>query len=116
MKPTIVLAVLALTPLTFLACGQSPAQRQAEEIQKRTEVLQKGAESAVKGLSDLAAGISSAAGGEGNIKPVDPVSFRDLIALLPAFENFFGDRKRKSLDVIGKHRPGVLVNARLLPS
>src|SRR5438132_10945835 len=84
MKPTIVLAVLALTPLTFLACGQSPAQRQAEEIQKRTEVLQKGAESAVKGLSDLAAGISSAAGGEGNIKPVDPVSFRDLIALLPA--------------------------------
>src|SRR6266851_286318 len=41
---------------------------------------------------------------------------KDLIALLPAIENFFGDWKRKSLDVIGKHRPGVLVNARLLPS
>ena len=84
MKPTILLAALALAPLTFLACGKSPEQKQADEIQKSAEQLQKGAESAAKGLSDLVAGISSAAGGEGNIKPVDPVNFRDLIALLPA--------------------------------
>src|SRR5258706_16270162 len=28
---------------------------------------------------------------------------KDLIALLSAFENFFRDRKRKSVRVIGKH-------------
>jgi hypothetical protein len=84
MKPIVVLAVVALTPLIFVGCGKSPEQKQAEELQKSAEQLQKGAESAAKGLSDLAAGISSAANGAGNIKPVDPVSFRDLIALLPS--------------------------------
>src|ERR1700730_11920172 len=84
MKPIVIVRVVALTPLIFVGCGKSPEEKQAEELQKSAEQLQKGAETAAKGLSDLAAGISSAASGAGNIKPVDPVSFRDLIALLPS--------------------------------
>jgi hypothetical protein len=86
MKPTVLIAiaVCTLAPALFVACGKSPEEKQAEEIQKSTEQLQKGAESAAKGLSELAAGLSSAAGGNADVKPVDPVSFRDLIALLPA--------------------------------
>ena len=88
MKPTVTMAVavavFALTPVIFVACGKSPEERQVEEIQKNAEQLQKGAETAAKSLGDLAAGLSSAVGGDPNIKPVDPVSFRDLIALLPA--------------------------------
>ena len=87
MKPTACMtavALFALTPALFVACGKSPEQKQAEELQKSSEQLQKGAETAAKSLGDLAAGLSSAAGGDANLKPVDPVSFRDLIALLPA--------------------------------
>ena len=84
MKPIVILTVLALMPVIFVACGKSKEEQQAEEIQKSAEQLQKGAETAAKGLSDLAAGLSSAVGGDASIKPVDPVSFRDLIALLPA--------------------------------
>ena len=84
MKPIVILAVLALTPVIFVACGKSKEEQQAEAIQKSAEQLQQGAEAAAKGLSDLAAGLSSAVGGDASIKPVDPVSFRDLIALLPA--------------------------------
>jgi hypothetical protein len=84
MRPIVIVAVVALTLLVCIACGKSKEEQQAEAIQKSADQLQKGAESAAKSLSDLAAGISSAAGGAGNIKPVDPVSFRDLIALLPS--------------------------------
>ncbi|HEY3045702.1 MAG TPA: hypothetical protein VGJ39_16850 [Vicinamibacterales bacterium] len=88
MKPTfsmaVAVAVFGLAPILFIACGKSAEEKQAEEIQKSADQLQKGAETAAKGLSDLAAGLSSAAGGDSNLKPVDPVSFRDLIALLPA--------------------------------
>ena len=84
MKPIVILTVLALMPVIFVACGKSKEEQQAEAIQKSAEQLQQGAEAAAKGLSDLAAGLSSAVGGDASIKPVDPVSFRDLIALLPA--------------------------------
>jgi hypothetical protein len=88
MKPSVstavALAVFALTPLIFVACGKTPEEKQVEEIQKSADQLQKGAETAAKSLGDLAAGLGSAVGGDGSIKPVEPVSFRDLIALLPA--------------------------------
>jgi X-X-X-Leu-X-X-Gly heptad repeat protein len=95
MKPTVTMgvavAVFALTPVIFIACGNSPEEKQAEELQKSAEQVQKGAESVskgaedlAKGAADLAAGLGAAFGGDPNVKPVDPVSFRDLIALLPA--------------------------------
>jgi hypothetical protein len=81
MKAIVIVAVVAVTPMLFIACGKSNEQQQAEAIQKGAEQLQQGAEGVAKGLGDLAAGI---AGGDGTAKPVDPVNFRDLIALLPA--------------------------------
>ena len=90
-KPTAVTLVLALTALTFVACGKSEEQKRADDLQKSAEQLQKGADNVskgagdlAKGAADLAAGLGAAFGGDPNVKPVDPVSFRDLIALLPA--------------------------------
>jgi hypothetical protein len=59
-------AIVAIVVLTSVACGKPKEEPQAETAQKSAEQAQKGAPS------------------EGNVKPVDPVSLRDLIALLPA--------------------------------
>jgi len=87
MKLTVIAAVLALTGV---ACGPSREEQQAAEIQKSAEEMQKGAasmakgaEDMAKGMSDLASGLGAAFGGDPNAKPVDPVSFRDLQAVLP---------------------------------
>jgi hypothetical protein len=92
MKLTVVAAVLALTAV---ACGPSREEQQAAEIQKSAEEMQKGAESMAKGaedmakgMSDLASGLGAAFGGDPNAKPVDPVSFRDLQAVLPELEGW----------------------------
>jgi hypothetical protein len=84
MKPVVVVALLALTPVIFIACGKSEEQQRTEELQKSAENVSKGAEGLAKGAADLAAGLGAAFGGDPNVKPVDPVSFRDLMALLPA--------------------------------
>jgi hypothetical protein len=91
MKPTAITVLFLLTPLTFMACGKSEEQQRTEELQKSAEQVQKGAENVskgaedlAKGAADLAAGLGAAFGGDPNVKPVDPVNFRDLIALLPA--------------------------------
>jgi len=91
MKSILVTMTLAVVPLAFVACGKSKEQQQAEELQKSAAQLQqcaenvaKGAEGVAKGVTDLATGLGAAFGGDPNVKPVDPVSFRDLIALLPA--------------------------------
>jgi hypothetical protein len=75
-------AALAVTSVLCLACGKSKEEQQAEAIQKSANDLQKSAEGVAKGLGELAAGIAGSS--QGDAKPVDPVSFRDLIALLPA--------------------------------
>ncbi len=60
-----------------VACGKSPEQKQAEEIQKSADQVQKSADAMAKGLADMAKGLSGMAG-DPNQKPVDPVSFHDL--------------------------------------
>jgi len=65
MVPTAVIALLALTPVAFTACGKSGQEQQSEPIQKSADALQKGAEGTARGLGD-------------------PVSLKELIALLPA--------------------------------
>src|SRR5687768_3473746 len=87
MKLTVIAVVLALT---VAGCGPSKEEQQAAEIQKSAEEMQKSAESMAKGaedmakdMSDLASGLGAAFGGDPNAKPVDPVSFRDLQAVLP---------------------------------
>ena len=76
---------------TVAACGQSKEEQAAEELQKSAEQIQKGAEQmqgsaedVAKGLEMMAKGLAGAAGGaDGAVKPVDPVSFRELQAVMP---------------------------------
>ena len=90
-KPTVLTLLLILTALTFVACGKSEEQKRADDLQKGAEQVQKGPRASRKAQETwprarriFAAGLGAAFGGDPNVKPVDPVSFRDLIALLPA--------------------------------
>ncbi len=81
--------------LASVACGKSDAERQAQtaaaEAKKVAEAAAKATEEAggqaAKGVQDLAKameGVASAMAGAGGAgKPADPVSFRDLQAVLP---------------------------------
>jgi hypothetical protein len=69
------------------ACGQSPQEQQVEEVKKAAEQVQQNAGDMAKGLEDMAKGLGALgamAGADPNMKPVDPVSFRDL-------QTVFGD-------------------------
>ena len=68
--------------------GADPEEQQAQEARQAAADAQPSAEQAAqqaaKGLEDMAKGLESlAAGGSGDAPKVDPVSFRELIALLP---------------------------------
>ena len=85
--PGIIAAAMAVTTV---GCGKSEEQQRAEEIQKSVEQIQQNsenmardAESLARGMSDLASGLGAALGGDPDVKPVDPVSFRELLPLLP---------------------------------
>ncbi len=52
-------------------------------MQKAAEQNQGSAEQMAKGFESMAKGLSALTGGDPNAKPVDPVSFRDLMALFP---------------------------------
>ena len=70
MKPVVVILMLALTavlPVIFDGCGKSSEEQQTEAVRKSAGEPQKGT-----------------AGGDANVKAVEPVSVRDLIALLQA--------------------------------
>jgi len=72
-----------------VACHSAPEQKQAEEAKQAVETASKGATDMAKGLEDMAKSMSALAGGDPNVKPVDPVSFRDLQAAfgdLPGWE------------------------------
>jgi hypothetical protein len=86
-------AVAIAAACTFVGCGGSSGQQKAaEQLQKSSEDMQKsadnmsrGAEDMAKGLEAMAKGMANAAGaaGAGDIKPVDPVSFKDLQTVMP---------------------------------
>ena len=65
----------------------------AQQIEKAADQSQGGAEQMAKGLESMAKGLSAMAGGDPNVKPVDPVSFRDLMAVFP--EDFSGWERSK---------------------
>lgn len=90
MKPYWYTAAVLAAACTFVACGKSNEQKAAEELQKSSQEMQKsagdmqkGAEDMAKGLEAMARGLSGAAGGDPDVKPVDPVSFRDLQTVMP---------------------------------
>jgi len=82
-----VIVPLAIVILTTIGCGKSEEQRQADALaaqaQQGADNVAKNADAAAKGMADLASGLGAAFGGDPNAKPVPPVSFRDLQALLP---------------------------------
>jgi hypothetical protein len=67
------------------------AQKQAESAQKSADQVQQGAEAMAKGFADLAKSLNGA-GGDAAAKPVDPVSFKDLEALLPELPGWERDK------------------------
>ena len=68
------------------ACGKSKEQKQAEQA---AQTAQTAAGEAAKGLEQMAKGLEAMAGGaKSDQKAVDPVSFRDLIAMMPDLEGW----------------------------
>lgn len=78
-----------------LACGGGSTteeqQRAAaqQEAERTAQTAEQAAEQAAKGLEEMARGLESlAGGGDGSAKTVDPVAFRDLMALLPDIDGW----------------------------
>jgi hypothetical protein len=94
-------ALAAAVSTAMIACGggsreeeaAKQLQQGAEQMQKAAEQGQGGADQMAKGLESMAKGLSAMAGGDPNAKPVDPVSFRDLMAVFP--ENLSGWERSK---------------------
>jgi hypothetical protein len=73
-----------------VACGQSPQQRHAEQIEKNAQRLAENAaqisgnaQEVAKGFAAMARGMAAAATGAADVKPVDPVDFKELPSILP---------------------------------
>jgi hypothetical protein len=78
-------------------CGSSEEKRQqeaakeaAQAAQQAAQGSQQAAQQAAKGLEQVAKGLEAMAGGaaSGDIKPVEPVSFREFIALFPDLDGW----------------------------
>lgn len=91
-------AAVAVMVCSVAACGSSEskkaeddAQKAAAQMSKAADEMQKSGDSAAKGAEDMAKGFeamakgfaAAAGGGADGVKPVDPVSFRDLQTVLP---------------------------------
>lgn len=86
------------------ACGQSEQQKQAEEASKQIQAAAKeagkaaeeaakssgqAANDAAKGFEAMAKGLGAmVSGASGDVKAVDPVSFRDLQTLFPSLDGW----------------------------
>jgi hypothetical protein len=76
------LLLSAAFALAVAGCGGS-------EEKQAAQTAEQGAAEAAKGLEQLAKGLESmAGGGSGSQKPVDPVSFRDMMALFPDIDGW----------------------------
>jgi hypothetical protein len=84
MKPNWHVAVVIAATVSLVACGKSKEEKAAEDAQKASEQMQKSADDMAKGFEAMAKGLTAAAnGGNADVKPVDPVAFRDLQAVMP---------------------------------
>lgn len=90
MKSYACLALVAVAALSITACGgKSDTEKAAEQVQKAAEEMsksssdaQKGADEMARGFEAMAKGLAGAAGADGDLKPVDPVSFKELQAVM----------------------------------
>lgn len=92
MKPYWYAATLIAATCTLAACGGSSEQQkaaeqlkqQSEQVQKSADDMSKNAQDMAKGFEAMAKGLAGAAGAAGgDVKPVDPVSFRELQTVMP---------------------------------
>lgn len=91
------------TTVVLMACGGASRQEQAaEHLEEGAKQIEKAISDAggsakaadmAKGLESMAKGLGALAGGDPNAKPVDPVSFRDLMTVFP--ETFSGWERKK---------------------
>ena len=83
--------IVGLALLAAAACSGSKEEKQQEQAEEQAaKTAEQGSAEAAKGLEDMAKGLQALAGGggTGDQKPVDPVSFRDLMALFPDMEGW----------------------------
>ncbi|HEV3484822.1 MAG TPA: hypothetical protein VG106_05400 [Vicinamibacterales bacterium] len=86
--------------IAIAGCGKSADEKKAEQAAQQAEetakTAEQAAEQAAKGLEQMAKGLEAAmtGGQSGDVKPVDPVSFRELQALFPELD---GWQKSKAL-------------------
>ena len=80
-------AIGIMLAIAVAGCGKSAEEKQAEQAAKTAE---QAAQEAAKGLEQVAKGLESLASGAGSgeVKPVNPVSFRDLQALFPDLDDW----------------------------
>ena len=84
-------AALIASTCVLVACGTSTVQKAAEDgqqssaqVQKNADDMSKGAQDMARGFEAMAKGLAAAAGGpDSDVKPVDPVSFRELQSVMP---------------------------------
>ncbi len=86
-------AVACAAAALTLGCGTSEQQKRAEEAAKQLEqaakTTEQSAQGAAKGLEGLAKSLESMASDMAKDgKPVEPVKFQDLIALLPQIDGW----------------------------
>jgi hypothetical protein len=89
-------AALALLVVAALAAGcggndkAEEARQQAAEAQKEAaQTQEQAAQQAAQGLEAMARGLEKmAGGGDGGAKAVEPVSFRELMAILPELDGW----------------------------
>ena len=75
---------------SVVACGKPPEQQSVEQVQKNAQQLALSAAQAsgnaqevAKGFEAMGRAMAAAATGNANAKPVDPVDFKELQAMLP---------------------------------
>jgi hypothetical protein len=75
--------------VALAACGSSEEKQAEEATEEAAKTAEAGAEEAAKGLEAMAKGLEAMASGESSDgKPVEPVSFRDMMALFPDLEGW----------------------------
>ncbi len=83
-------AMLAVVGGVAMGCGggnEEQKQRAQQQAEQTAQTATQAAQQAAKGLEQMAKGLEGLAAG-GDVKQVDPVSFRDLISLLPEIEGW----------------------------
>jgi hypothetical protein len=83
-----IIAGLALS-VALAGCGSKEEKQAEEATREAATTAEQGAQEAAKGLEQMAKGLEAmAGGGSGDGRPVEPVSFRDLMALFPDLDGW----------------------------